>query len=185
MNRKTSYPNIDKLISDGATKVNTDGATSDYVVLVKNGEQVKMTLAEFITFLNANGIGGSAPSQIHTSHAVNVSPSTTSYISVSGSSTGESFAVFFVCPRSMTFSNLYVLTSDAQGAGGSLVITIRKNSSNTTLTTTIPAGGAAGQYTDVTHSFTAVAGDVITIQATNNWGGGSAATLRNISMKVT
>ena len=120
-------------------------------------------------------------SQLVTSPSVNVSPSTTSYISISGTSTGEDFAVFCVAPRAMTISNLFVKTSDAQPASGSLVVTIRKNGVNTALTLTIAANAAAGIFSNTSSSFTVVAGDVITIQAQNN-SSSSAATLRNISM---
>jgi pectate lyase-like protein len=67
-----------------------------------------------------------------------------------------------VCKR------LFVVTNGAQPAGGSFVITVRKNGANTALTVTIPAGAAAGTFSDLVHSFTFAAGDLLGFQLQNN-----------------
>lgn len=68
-----------------------------------------------------------------------------------------------------TIKNLWIRTVTAQPASGSLVITIRYNSSATTLTTTIPAGAPAGTFYDLTHSLNISSdGTLVGIEFTNN-----------------
>jgi hypothetical protein len=168
------------LILPGGANITTAAGDSCEAISLGSGNW------KVISYQKASGaaVVSGGQSQLVTSHGVNVSPSTTSYIGISGSSTVEDYSTFCVAPRAMTISNLYVRTSDAQHSGGSLVITIRKNGVDTALTLTIVANAAAGIFSNTTNSFTVVAGDVITIKAQNNSGGSSAATLRNISMVV-
>lgn len=65
--------------------------------------------------------------------------------------------------------NLWVRTLTAQPASGSLVITIRYNAGNSSLTTTIPANSPAGTYYDLTNSLNiSSAGALISIEFKNN-----------------
>ena len=87
----------------------------------------------------------------------------------------------YVATNNGTISNLYVRTLTTQNAGGSLVITIRKNSANTAITVTIPAGSAAGTFTDLTNSFTVVAGNLMSIQGVNNAPASASAFMQQVS----
>lgn len=93
--------------------------------------------------------------------------STTGYVSNSLSGTTES-AVQIPIPMSGTISNLYIVTSTAQDASGTLVFTFRNNAADQTVTRAILAGAAAGVYTDTTHSFSVVSGDLIDVKVVNN-----------------
>lgn len=66
-------------------------------------------------------------------------------------------------PASGTLKNLYVKLSAAPGAGTSYAITLWKNGSATTLTTTI-SGGTDTAGNDTTHNVTVAAGDLIAIE---------------------
>jgi hypothetical protein len=78
-----------------------------------------------------------------------------------------------------TISRLYVQTSSAQPATGSLVCTVRKNSVDQTLTLTIAAGSAAGVFTDLVNSVSVVAGDFLGMKFQNNATTTSANVLSN------
>ena len=67
-----------------------------------------------------------------------------------------------------TLTKLYVQTSTAQPATGSLVCTVRKNSVDQALTLTIAAGSAAGVFTDLVNSVSVVAGDLLGMKFQNN-----------------
>ena len=74
----------------------------------------------------------------------------------------------FVIPFGGTVKNLYVFTSNTQGAGGSLVISVIQNQIATSLSVTVPALGLSGTRSDLTNSFTAVAGDKLQFRLINN-----------------
>jgi hypothetical protein len=74
----------------------------------------------------------------------------------------------FTIPFGGTVKNLYVFTSNQQGAGGSLVITIMQNQVATSLAVTVPASGTAATRTNLTDSFTAVAGDRLVFRFVNS-----------------
>ena len=80
-----------------------------------------------------------------------------------------------VLPTASTVRNLYVRTTTAQPGTGTMVVTVRKNGAGTTLTVTIAAGAAAGNFSDTTNSFTVAAGDRIAVQVVNNALAASAA----------
>jgi hypothetical protein len=78
-----------------------------------------------------------------------------------------------------TLTRLYVMTSTAQPATGSLVCTVRKNSVDQALTITIAAGSAAGVFSDLVNSVSVVAGDQMGMKFLNNATGTSAGILNN------
>lgn len=84
-------------------------------------------------------------------------------------------------PRAGILCNLYFVTTNTQPASGSLVVTLNVNGSNTPITTTIAAGGAAAVYSDTTHTFAIAQGDLLTVQIVNNATTGSAI-FQDISM---
>ena len=78
-----------------------------------------------------------------------------------------------------TLTRLYVMTSTAQPATGSLVCTVRKNSVDQALTITIAAGSAAGVFSDLVNSVSVVVGDQMGMKYQNNATGTSAGILNN------
>jgi hypothetical protein len=74
----------------------------------------------------------------------------------------------FVIPFGGTVKSLYVFTSNQQPAGGSLVITVMQNQIATSLAVTVPASGFSAVRTNLTDSFTAVAGDKLVFRLQNN-----------------
>ena len=74
----------------------------------------------------------------------------------------------FAIPFGGTVKDLYVFTSNAQGAGGSLVISVVKNQVNTALSVTVPASGASGTRTNISDTFTISAGDKLAFRLQNN-----------------
>lgn len=78
-----------------------------------------------------------------------------------------------------TLTRLYVMTSTAQPATGSLVCTVRKNSTDQALTLTIAAGSAAGVFSDLVNSVSVLVGDQMGMKFVNNATSTSAAILNN------
>jgi len=72
--------------------------------------------------------------------------------------------------RPGTVKNLYVRILGNQPASGSLVVTVRKNTADTAVTFTVAAGyaGGAATFSDITHSFSVVAGDFLGVKFVNN-----------------
>lgn len=93
--------------------------------------------------------------------------STTGYVSNSLASTTES-AVQIPIPSNGTISNFYVVTSTAQDASGTLVFTFRRGGIDQGITATVAAGAAAGTVSDLTHSITVTAGQLIDVKVVNN-----------------
>ncbi len=89
-----------------------------------------------------------------------------------------------VMTRKGRCSRLYVVTTAAQPAGGNMVVTLRKNGAGTALTVTIPAGAAAGTFTDLANSVSFVPGDLLAHQVVNNDGANPAANFAGVSMFV-
>jgi hypothetical protein len=79
-----------------------------------------------------------------------------------------------VVPLAGTIKNFYLVTTGAQPGDASLTVTLRKNGVDTGVTFTIAAGAAAAVFSDVTHSFTVVAGDLLTVKFVNASGSASA-----------
>ena len=73
-----------------------------------------------------------------------------------------------VIPITGVVKNLFVRTATTQGAGGSLVFTVRLNGVSTALTLTVAAGATAGTFSNTTNSFNITAGDLISHQVVNN-----------------
>jgi hypothetical protein len=78
-----------------------------------------------------------------------------------------------------TLTRLYLQTSSAQPATGSLICTVRKNSVDQALTLTIAAGSAAGVFTDLVNSVSVAQGDLVGMKFQNNATSVSANVLSN------
>jgi hypothetical protein len=61
------------------------------------------------------------------------------------------------------YKDWYLRTLSTQSATGALVLTVRKNGVNDTMSITIPAGGAAGEYSDTTNQVAATRGDLMSV----------------------
>jgi hypothetical protein len=86
-------------------------------------------------------------------------------------------------PVAGTIKNFYVNTHSAQSGTGTLVLTLRKNASNTTVVVTVSAGAAAGTFSDTTHSFSVVAGDLLTFSVVNN-ASATSAQISGVSVEL-
>ena len=73
-----------------------------------------------------------------------------------------------VMPQGGTFSALYILTSSAQPASGSLVITLRFGGVSQAIQVTIPSSSPAGIYSDTAHTAPFSTGNLVNYQVTNN-----------------
>lgn len=110
--------------------------------------------------------------------------SSTTYLGLGVSSSTES-DVSTPWPASGTISVLYIKVATAQDASGSLVLTFRKNAADTAMTVTVPAGAAArSTVSDLAHSFTVTAGDLLDIKAVNN-ASATSAFLQSVVFKFT
>jgi len=139
--------------ADGSYKLKVTGAMNSTGAISVNGEPLGQ-------IMGANG------------DAVAIPASTTYFLHpfMSGLLTASRNATI---PKPGVFKNFYITIGSAQPASGSLVATVMKGGSATALTITIPAGSGAGGYSDLTHSFTVVAGDAIRVNLQNNATGAS------------
>ena len=111
-------------------------------------------------------LGGHAAGQTLASGASGIlSLFATGFISVGGN---------VPIPIAGTLKNLYVRIPGTQPASGSLVFTVMKNNSTSALTCTCSAGAAGVTISDLTHSVSVSAGDLIYLSAQNNATGVSA-----------
>jgi hypothetical protein len=116
---------------------------------------------------------------------VTVGTSATSYVSFCAFTTNSTEASRqVIIPVAGTIKNLYVLTSTTQSAGGSQVCTVRKNTANTAITTTIAANAVAGTFSDTTNSVSVAAGDKLSLQVQNNAATGAAATIVSVAIII-
>ena len=115
---------------------------------------------------------------------VSTPASTTEYIinGPTGASGTESIRQVPV-PIGGTIRQFYIYTSTAQPASGTYILTIRKNGTSNTTAITLAANAPAGVYnTNITS--TVSAGDLLSVQLTNN-ATGASATLRGFSIFIT
>ena len=118
-------------------------------------------------------------------NAVTVPASTTQYGWNFGTFSATESTKQFILSKAGTISKLYCATATAQPGAGSMVITVRKNSAATALTTTVAAGAAAGTFSDTSNSFSVVAGDLLTVQFANNDAGSASAQIISCGMLLT
>lgn len=103
----------------------------------------------------------------------------TAYISVAGIFAAEQKAQFAV-PFAGTVRNLWLRSGSVPGAGETYTYTVMKNGGATTLTCIMTA--ALAIISDVTHSFTVVAGDVLDVRLVTS--AGATATAHNWSVEI-
>jgi len=109
----------------------------------------------------------------------------TRYHTVAGAVDTSATAVQVPLPVACTLNNFYFRTYGAQPAGGSLVVTLQKNGSDTAITVTIAAGSAAGNFTDTTNSIAFAAGDTWQLKLVQNALTGTSTGLAGYSFKST
>lgn len=106
-----------------------------------------------------------------------VALSTTTYNQVSGKSstfTTIELDTAFVITLASKISSLIVVTRSSQPVTGSLTITLRKNQADTALQIVIPAGSAAGSFSDLVNIVDIAQGDYICYKVVNAATGVSA-----------
>lgn len=151
---------------------NTAGASFDAATL---------TAANDITITNGPGAVTISNSQLGrisgNGSAATVSATTTAFGPIEGTSNFNATENNrqIVMPYAGTIKNFYVTTGTAQSGTGNMVITLRKGGVSQTVSVTIAAGAAAGVFSDTSNSFTFSAGELISIQFTNNASANSAA----------
>ena len=117
-------------------------------------------------------------------HGANTTAGSTTYAIFGVTSFNQERARIFVVPYDCTMKNFYVRIFAAQPATGSLVLTIRKNSADTAIVTTIAAGSAADtQANSGALSATFSQGDNVSIKIVNN-ASSTSATIHNTSIMV-
>jgi hypothetical protein len=157
--------------------------TSATVVTAVNGVTVTGTpgAGQVITATSATAAAWQTPASsgfgtfVSWNNQATVAASTTAYyLPYAAATSAIESRVQFPVPFAGTVKNLFVWVStanNAQSATGSLVLTVRKNGAATGLTVTIPAGSTTTTVqsdTNPAHSFTVVAGDLLSLQVVNN-----------------
>lgn len=101
--------------------------------------------------------------------AVGVGASTTTFGQVVGHTTfqAEAFKEYIIS-EDCNVENLFVRTSGTQPVTGNLVITVRKNFTNTALLISIPIGSSTTTWSNISAVIPLVAGDILTLQYQNN-----------------
>jgi hypothetical protein len=123
-------------------------------------------------------VGGNGNNQV-------VATGATAYISAGyfGLSSART-DVYLVSPAAGVLRNFRVRTNSAQSAGGTLVLTVRVNNTDTNIVISIPAGSAAsGTWADITHSASVAAGQSVEIKILNN-GTGNSAQIGAVSLEL-
>lgn len=80
-----------------------------------------------------------------------------------------------VVPKATVVRALYIRTTTSQPGTGSFVITLRKNAVDTAVIITIASAAGAGTYSDLAHTASYAAGDILSVKFLNNAATGSAA----------
>jgi hypothetical protein len=117
----------------------------------------------------ATAVSNSAKQVIYANGALQtVAAGSVVYAGLGGLNATESFKQI-VIPFSGTVKNLYVVTTTSQPGDASAFFTVRKNGTSTSLTLTVPAGGAAGTRSELQAGtwFTVAAGDLLTVHIYN------------------
>lgn len=148
---KATYDTLYAALANGVT----NGNSHDHV----GGDGATLTVP---TLLSAHGL------------LTTIAASTTSYIAPGTTTfTTPSISNSLVTVAG-TLKNFYVRIGTAQPGSGTFVFTVFVNNVATALTMTVPINGAAGNYSDTTHSVAIVAGDRISFECKNNATGASA-----------
>lgn len=174
----TSYLIIDssaiRLIASNKVVVSNDNNNSFQTFSNNSGTNRYIPLSVNGNYANSAGdisITGNTLFTAAFGSVLGVPATLTDYFQLTGRQTGlvtTESSVQSGISSNGTEQNLTVITSGTQPADGSLVITLRKNGSNTALTVTIPGGSVAGVYTDNTHTVSLVQGDLINYSVTDN-----------------
>jgi len=116
--------------------------------------------------------------------ALTIPAATTNFLAPCGLTTLNATETnrYYAVPIAGTLKNLVVKTSGTQTGTGTLVITIRKNQANTSLTVTVSSGdGASPLKQDTTNSVSVAVGDLIAIQCVNNSATSPSASIISIA----
>lgn len=113
-----------------------------------------------------------------------VAASTTRYATIFKDGLASTEVGTIIAPTSFTASSLYVYIRTSQTASGTLTITLRKNGADTSLQAVVSAGSSANtSHTDLTHSVSFAAGDLLSLSIVNS-GTSTSAIISSITFKI-
>jgi hypothetical protein len=90
-----------------------------------------------------------------------------------------------VVPANGTLSRLYVRTSSTQPSDGSLTITLRVGGADTSVVILIAANSVAGIFSDIAHSASVTAGQLVNLKAVNASPGTASAGIFDVRLVFT
>lgn len=161
----------------GAGTIN--GAASNFTLYVNEAATFKCGSTTDDWMIVSQSFGGARDTVVFGTLDSGPTFGTTYYCTISGETSGfaDEYRVRAVCPVGGTIYNLYT-KANQNTANFSTTLTIRKNSSATSLTTTIPAGSTA-VVSDTTNTVTFVAGDVLSLSVVG--GAGSSGVVGGVN----
>jgi hypothetical protein len=204
----SNLTNYRALVSDGGGKVAVAATTSNeigYLSGVTSAIQTQLNAKQGTLTLTTTGSSGAAtligstlnvPQYTASGQSVNIlhnalgqtfsggATPVTRYHSISGTISTLSTNCQIPLPTSCVFQNFYFRTYGAQPATGSLVLTLQKNGVDTSVTITIAAGSAAGNFSDNTNTATFSTGDTWQIKLVQN-ATALSTSLSGYSFKIT
>ena len=90
----------------------------------------------------------------------------TRYISAASTTSSATLANRqIIMPTAGTLRDFYFVTTGAEPAGATLVLTINVNGINSSVTVTVPSSSAAATFSDTVNTVAVAAGNLVTIQA--------------------
>ena len=163
---------------DAATSFITSPATgtaipvSGVITLAGTGGTTVTAGAGGLITINSTGSGSAGPQILGGSFITGSLNPAWAGIICSGLGTAVQTDVEIPTPIPGTLSNFYADISTNTGPGAT--ITVNKNGSPTAITVTVPAA-TTGRFTDLTHSFSVVAGDTLQFEVNGNSSGNFSA----------
>lgn len=155
----------DGVVYFDGTRLVTTGAGTSNQVLTSNGS------ASAPTFQSRTGTGKAVigTSTLIVAGGGGGGPKQWQSPFMSGTPNGNQAAAQMVCPVSGTLSSFYVLCSQ-NTYGNQITVTVNINSTNSALVVTIPTN-TTGTFTDLIHSASVTAGDLLQFETTPAGGG--------------
>lgn len=163
------YPTVDSVNSGLSGKQNTLGFTAEDIANKSSSYTASSTTTYANTKALVDGLLTKAIGIVNCNPADTIALSSTSYWQpFSNAADGAETSRVWYSNVSGTLTRLLIRTSTTQSATGSMVITIRVELADTSITVTIAAGSAAGTFTDYVNTAPIVAGERISVKAVNN-----------------
>ena len=184
-----TFNNKQAAITGAATTITSSNLTASRAVISNSSGKIDVSSVTDTELGYVSGVTSNIQTQLNAKIATSVSfisaalaqaltggaSPVTRYHAVAGTVSSLTTPYQIPIPTACTFSNFYFRIYSAQGATGSLVITLQKNAVDTALTITIAAGSAAGNFSDTTNSVTFAAGDTWQIKTVQSATSGSTS----------